>query len=290
MNRVSSLGIALLTVCGPSMALDLDALWDYSQPALSEQRFVAAMQGASADDRLILQTQIARSHGIRRDFAKAREVLAGAEPALPGASAEVRVRYWLELGRTRISTVHTREQRTAEALKSARDAFMRAHALAVDVRLDGLAIDALHMMVVVDDAPDQQLAWNRQALALLERSDQPEAKRWEGSLRNNVGHALRLKGDHDAALEQFRLSRAAHERAGRTKSMRVADWMIARTWRDQRRYAEAIALQLELERAWDADGEPDRYVFEELEWLYRATGDVARARHYAARRAALVPN
>lgn len=289
MNRVHRLAIALLTTSGPSMALELNALWDYGNPALSEQRFAAAMADATSDERLILQTQVARTHGIRRDFAKAREVLATVEPALPQASAEVRVRYWLELGRTWMSTVHSKEQRTPQALQTARDAFMRAHALAVDARLDGLAIDALHMMVVVDDAPEEQLAWNRKALALMEQSDQPDAKRWEGSLRNNVGYALRLKGDHEAALEQFRLSRAAYERSGRTKSVRVADWMIARTWRDQRRYAEAIALQLELERAWDADGEPDHYVFEELELLYRATGDDARARHYAARLEALAP-
>lgn len=50
----------------PSMALDINALWDYSQPDLSEQRFIAALDEASDDEKLILQTQIARSHGLRR--------------------------------------------------------------------------------------------------------------------------------------------------------------------------------------------------------------------------------
>jgi len=265
------------------MAIDVNALWNFSRPEVSEQRFSAAMDGATADEKLVLQTQIARTWGLRRDFAKARDVLAGVEPALPGASDEVRVRYWLELGRTWISATHSKEQRTPEALQTARDAYLGAFDMAERARLDFLAIDALHMMVFIDDASDQQLAWNQKALAYLERSDQPDAKRWEGSLRNNVGYALRLKGDYDGALEQFRLSRAAYERAGRSRNVRIADWMIARTWREQQRYAEAIALQLELERAWDADGEPDPYVFEELELLYRATGDEPRAQHYAAR-------
>jgi hypothetical protein len=57
----------------------LSGLWDYSKPAVSEQRFRAALAGASADDALILQTQIARTFGLRKDFAKAREVLATVE-------------------------------------------------------------------------------------------------------------------------------------------------------------------------------------------------------------------
>ncbi len=100
------------------------------------------------------------------------------------------------------------------------------------------------MMPVVDAEPDRQLEWNEKALAFLERSDQPEAKRWEASLRNNVGHAKRLKGLYEEALIEFRLSRAAHERAARVRNVRIADWMIARTYRDQQRYDEAVALQL----------------------------------------------
>jgi hypothetical protein len=65
--------------------------------------------------------------------------------------------------------------------------------------------------------------------------------------------------------------------------------MIARTYRGQKRYAEAIARQRELERAWAADGQPDPYVFEELELLYRATGDEARAEEYKRKRQAVGP-
>ena len=45
---------------------------------------------ATGDDAIILQTQIARSYGLRGDFAKAREVLKGLEPQLPAAGAEAR--------------------------------------------------------------------------------------------------------------------------------------------------------------------------------------------------------
>jgi hypothetical protein len=128
-----------------------------------------------------------------------------------------------------------------------------------------------------------QLEWDLKALDYMERSDQPAAKRWEASLRNNVGYAKHLLGEYDEALRQFHLSLAAHERAGRARNVRIAHWMIAWTYRAQRRFDEAIAVQLRLEREWAEAGEPDPYVFEELEHLYRATGDDARAEAYAAK-------
>jgi len=57
--------------------LDLPALWDFSQPALSEQRLRAALAQAGPEDRLILHTQIAQpwpAPGLRaRSRAAARD-------------------------------------------------------------------------------------------------------------------------------------------------------------------------------------------------------------------------
>ncbi|MEO6928159.1 MAG: tetratricopeptide repeat protein [Casimicrobiaceae bacterium] len=265
------------------MALDINALWDYSKPELSEQRFVAALDGATQDERLILQTQIARTFGLRCDFAKARDILSSVHPALPTASLEAQTRYFLELGRTYASATHPDDARTPENLESARSHFLHAHEIAARGRLDYLAIDALHMMPCVDSEPDLQLAWNEKAVAYMAGSEQADARKWEGSLRNNIGYARHLQGDYESALAEFRLSRAAHERTGRVPNVRIADWMIAWTYRAQKKYAEALAMQLDLERAFDADGEPDPYVFEELEHIYRALGDEPRAQHYASK-------
>src|SRR4051812_25887641 len=79
------------------MAIDVTPLWDYDRPALSEERFRAAIVRAAPDDELILQTQVARTWGIRKDFAKAREILASLEPRLAQASPEARVRWSLEM-------------------------------------------------------------------------------------------------------------------------------------------------------------------------------------------------
>lgn len=265
------------------MALDLDTLWDFSDPRKSELRFREAAVHAAHEESLVLQTQIARSYGLRKDFARAREILAAVEPQLARATPEAEARYHLELGRTYASGTHSKDQLTPEALEKARTNFTRAFEIASHAQLDGLAIDALHMMPFVDAEPRRQLEWDRKAIAYMERSGRPEALRWEGALRNNAGYALQLAGDHEAALEQFRLSRAAYERVGRTRNVRYADWMIARTYRAQGKLSEALAIQRALEQAWEAQGESDPQVFEELEALYRGLGDETRARHYAAK-------
>ena len=269
-------------ICKSSpMALDLSSLWDYGNPALSEQRFRDAVKTASTDDALIFQTQIARTYGIRKDFERARDVLASIKDEVKNGSAQAQVRYLLELGRTYASTTHPPEAQTPENKKMARSLFMRAFDAAENARLDDLAIDALHMMVTVDTEPVDQLAWNLKALAYMEASSQPLAKKWEASLRNNVGYAQHLLGQYDEALVNFKLSLAAHERLGSVRSVRIAHWMIAWTLRAQGKFQEAIDIQLRLEREWGQAGDPDPYVFDELEHLYRATNDTVQADLYA---------
>jgi tetratricopeptide (TPR) repeat protein len=270
-----------------AMAIDLAPLWDFSRPDVSEQRFQAALQTASGDDVLVLRTQIASTHGLRRDFDTARRVLREMEPALPGAGAEVQARHALELGRTWASATHTPAQLTPEAKAQATAAYDRALAIARGAQLDGLAIDVIHMRAFVDTAPADQLRHGQEALQIALASTQPAAQRWQASIRNNIGVALNQLGRHAEALDQFQQALALRERMNRgPQGLHVPRWMVAHTLRLLGRTDEALALQLDLERGADAAGQPDRYVFEELEALYRARGDTAQAAHYAARQAA----
>lgn len=264
------------------MATDIQQLWDHSRPDLSEERFRAALATAEPTEALILKTQIARTYGIRKDFESARQILAEVERDMGQATGEPQVRYWLELGRTYSSATHTPESQTDDARAQARDAFGRAFSLAKTERLDYLAIDALHMMAFVDTEPTEQLKWDMEALAYMEGSQQAEAKKWEGSLRNNVGYALYLQKRYNEALQEFERSREARERDGSERGVRIAKWMMASTYRAMEHYPKALEIQLELEREWQDAGEVDPYVFEELEALYRVMGDHARAEHYAA--------
>ena len=266
--------------------VDVDAMWDFGRPAVSEERFRARLAVTwDEDDAVILVTQIARTYGLRREFARAQALLLGIEPQLGGA--EARVRHALETGRTLSSATHPPESQTPQVRAQARAAYLQAYEIARAAQLDALAIDALHMMAFVDTAPAEQLQWNLQALALVEASNQPAAKKWEASLRNNTGLALHELGRYPEALAQFQRAVELRERGTDAEATRIAWWMVAWTLRSMARQDEALAIQLRLERENDAAGTPDEYVYEELEALYRARGEAERAAAYAAKRAAL---
>lgn len=266
------------------MSIDLTTLWDFQDPALSEQRFRAALERAQGDDRLVLQTQIARSHGLRGDFATARTILASIEPQLENAGAEVRARHALEVGRTFASATHPAGARAASETDLARAAFMRAWQVASAAHLDALAIDAIHMLAFVDTAPEDQLRWGLEALAVIAASTQPAALRWEASVRNNVGCALHQLKRFEEALVQFERAVALREQGTNADATRVAHWMVGWTLRALERNAEALEVQLRLEQACEAAGRPDPHVFAELEILYRQMGDTTRAQYYAQRK------
>ena len=269
------------------MTLDLSTLWDFSDPALSEQRFRAALPAASADDVVILQTQIARTYGLRGDFDQARQILISLEPRLPHVSAEAQVRHILELGRSYTSATHPPQSQTHQTKELARSAYTQAIELAQAAQLDSLAIDALHMLAFVDTTPEDQIAWNRKALVLAEASSQPDAQNWAGPLHNNIGCTLHELGRYEEALSEFKLALVAHEQAGKPPNIRIAHWMVAWTLRALNRLDEALTIQLRLEKECDEAAEPDPYVFEELEHLYRALDENEQAELYARRRKAI---
>jgi tetratricopeptide (TPR) repeat protein len=270
-----------------AMAIDLKPLWDFDKPGASEDRFRAALKTASGDDALVLQTQIARTYGLRQDFSKAQDILRSIAKDIPAAGPEARARYALELGRTYASATHPPEWVTAENKQLARSSFERALDIARDAHLDGLAIDAIHMLAFVDTAPTEQLKWGQEALAVVEASSQPEAKAWEASIRNNIGFAFHQLGRFDEALVQFRKALVLRERGTDAESIRVAHWMVAWTLRALGRADEALEIQLRLERECDDAQMPDQYVYEELEILYRERGNESQAKHYAELRKSL---
>ncbi len=258
-------------------APDLQALWNFRDPALSEKRFRDALATAGSDDALILQTQIARTHTLRRDFDKARELLTRLQPALTTASAEARVRHALEWGRCFASGSHRREELTEEASAQARQAWQQALTLARTAALDDLAIDAIHMFAFIDITPAQQQHWAEQALAVVLASSQPAAQRWEASVRNNLGLALEQQGRHADALAQYNQALVLRRKASNAQNTLVAGYMVARSLRLQGRIDEALPMQQQLLRDSEALGATDPYVLDELAVLHHARGDAAQA-------------
>ena len=265
-----------------AQALDLQALWDFKRPEVSEQRFRERLATAGGDDALVLQTQIARTLGLRRRFDEARQLLMTLQPQVGAAGAQAQARWHLEWGRTHASATHKAALLPEADRQTARESFQAAARHARAAGLDGLAVDALHMLPFTTANPQEELLWTQQALDLALASPQPEARRWEASLRNNMGVTLNAMGRHAEALAMLQAAVPAAERNGSPERVRIAHWMVARTLRDLGRTAEALAIQQRLERENAEAGTPDPYVFEELAHLHRTAGDAARAAHYDA--------
>lgn len=280
MKRAFAIAL-LIAIADGTKAANVGDLWDFSNPQLSEQRFRQALDDAQGDSALILQTQIARTYSLREDFHAARDILSRVSAKLSSADSEVRVRYSLEMGRTYASAAHGSDVLTAENLRKAREFYLQAYETGIEAGLDGLAIDALHMMAFVDTDPADQLAWANRALAVARSSDDGDAKKWEASLVNNAGVALYRLQRFEEALAEFEVAVVLREKGTDPWATHVAQWMVAWTLRALERTQEAVEIQLRLEREREAAGRPDVFVLEELEKLYRALGNDARANHYA---------
>jgi len=272
---------AVLLLAGSAFAqaaVDVDALWNYEDPAASETRFRAALERAQGDDALVLRTQIARTLGLRKRFDEAQRELDAVEALAATAGAEVRVRVALERGRTLRSS-----GKAAESVPL----FERAFAQADAAKLERLAADALHMVALALPALDDRIARNRRAVDYARRATDPKARGWEASALNNIGSDLRDAKRFDESLAAFREALAAYERIGRADDIRVARWQIANVLRLQGKIDEALAMQLALERDAAAANDPDPYVYDELAALHEARGDRAAADAAKSRAAAL---
>lgn len=88
-------------------------------------------------------------------------------------------------------------------------------------------------------------------------------------------------GRYDEALAEFKEALALQEKGGKADQIRVAKWMIAWTLRSLGQLEEALQMQLALEKDCDEAGEPDPYVYEELEILYKELNNPEKAEYYA---------
>jgi tetratricopeptide (TPR) repeat protein len=264
-------GLATAAVC----AMDIDAYWEYSDPAASETRFRALLPAARGDERLEVLTQIARTYSLRRDFAQAHALLDEVEGQLASAGPAPRVRYLLERGRT-FNSSSDKER--------ARPLFVQAWEVASAHGLDGLAVDAAHMVPIVVGG-SEGAEWTRRGVELARRSTDAKARALLPALLNNHAWNLHDEGRYGEALPVFREAEVVWLASGKQPQGRIARWSVARCLRSLGRFEEALAIQRALEQEWTATGAASGYVFEELAELLDATGRREEARPYFRRAA-----
>jgi len=258
--------------------MDIDALWDYGDPAASEQRFRAALDTASPEQQLELQTQIARTLSLRRRFDEAHLLLDKVQRRASITPA-VQVRYLLERGRT----FNSSGQREA-----ARSLFDQAFAQAQTARLDALAVDAAHMVAITHAGSAAALDWNRRGIELARASSDPQSRRLVPAMLNNSAWDLHDMGRPAEALPLFEQALAEWTARGGAQQMRVAEWSVARCLRSLGRHEEALARQQALLAEHRRAGSSDGYVNEEIAENLLALGRADEARPQFAAAAQLL--
>jgi tetratricopeptide (TPR) repeat protein len=257
--------------------------WDFDDPAGTEDAFHTLLAGAShaSAEAAALLTQVARTHSLRSDFPAADEALDTAvgiietlDQGTPRDHAEARIA--IERGRAINSAGNP-----ADALPY----FEAAFELANRAGTEGLVVDALHMQAIAvnqSDSPDDAAGINRRALEVAQRSSDPAARRWRGSLLNNLGWDLHGAGDHAGALGAFEQALAARlEDEGSASQITVARWAVARGMRSVGRLEEALDVQRAL--AQDPSNADDGYIPEEIAECLLELGRVDEAKVYFAK-------
>ena len=266
-----------MNVPSPTGLPDFDALWDHDHPAETEARFRDLLPAAQASgDRsyhLQLLTQVARAQGLRRNFDGAHATLEYVREWTTDDLKTVRVRSLLERGRCLNSSGD---------VAGAKPHFAEAWEVARENRLDGYAVDAAHMMGIVESG-EAALAWNERAVAHAKASADPAARRWLASLQNNIGWTYFGMRRDAEALAVFEEALELRRQQGKAGPIRIARYAVAKARRMLGRVGEALAEQAALAGECERAGEPDGYVHEEVAECLLATGRAGEARPQFAR-------
>jgi tetratricopeptide (TPR) repeat protein len=220
------------------MVVDVSELWDFEDPAGSQQRFGEAALGPV---RPVMLTQVARALGLQGRFAEGHAVLDGVADEVAGAEvrggevrgaevrgaevrggevagAEVAVRVALERGRL---------LRSAGRVEEAEPCFQQAARLADEADLPGLQVDALHMLALVPDSPEAQVHRGIAALRVARASIDPAARRWVPSLLHNIAMAEIDRGELVEAESVLAEALVERHRQGEERAVRDAEEALA---------------------------------------------------------------
>lgn len=266
---------------GDEEALDLPeirTLWDFGDLEATEGRFreliPRALELGDTSYLLQVQTQIARTYGLRMEFDEAHKILDEAEALLSDELVVARIRYLLERGR-----VYNSSQEKEEA----KSLFVEAWEFALANDEDGFAIDAAHMMGIAE-TPEKQIEWSLRAMELAEKTDDEDARGWLGPLYNNTGWSYFDLGEYEKALELFTKGLNWRKEENDENGIRIQTWNIGRTYRALDKVDEALEIQIGLEKEFEAKGLQDSYWSgynsEELGELHLLKGEEGEAAGY----------
>ncbi len=237
---------------------DIDSLWDYGNPAETEKKFreilLLAKKQKDNSYLLELETQIARTLGLQMKFEEAHKLLDSVMKKVKPTQETVRVRYMLERGRAYNSSCEK---------EKAKEIFESCYHQAKKYKLDLYAVDAAHMMGAVEKG-NESLRWNEIAIKDAEESKDEKARRWLGSLLNNIGWTYHEMKDYEKALSNF--EKALEFRMGQKNEseIKIMKWCVARCLRSMNKIDESLKMQRELLKEFESIKKEDGFVYEEI--------------------------
>ncbi|NNC94947.1 MAG: hypothetical protein HKN92_05245 [Chitinophagales bacterium] len=250
--------------------VDFNKLWDYNDPVATETKFKdlipAAEQSGDLSYKLQLKTQIARCMSLQRKFEDAHQLLDEVEQELNEDLKIATIRYHLEKGRTFNS---------ANDKGRAEEQFQWAINLSTEAGEDFYLVDALHMFAIIKES-EEALHYNLEAVNVAEKSEDPRAKKWLGSLYNNIGWTYHDMKMFDKSLQLFLKAEEWHKEFGSERSYGIARWCVAKGMRMVQRIDEALEILQTLE----VEGKTDGYTYEELGECYLIKGNKGKANDY----------
>lgn len=254
---------------------DFDKLWNYDDPAGTEKKFrellPKAEKGKDKAYYIELLTQLARTQSLQMKFDEAHEILDKVMKQLKPEHIVPRIRFMLERGRT---------YNSSKVFDKARELFLAAYMQADKYEEDNLAIDAVHMLGIVDKG-EESLKWNELAIHMAEDTEDEKAKGWLGALYNNTGWTYHDMGEYDKALELFERNVKYHTEKRSTNQLGIAKWCVGRTLRSLKRTEAALKMQIELNDWFKETGlEEDGYVYEETGECMLELGKKEEAKPY----------
>lgn len=259
----------------PYDVYDFDKLWDYNNPSETEKKFrdLIPVLKNSNDKSAYLQllTQTARTLGLQMKFDEAHKLLDEVEPLLSDDLYVAKIRYLLERGRT---------FRSSKQVEKSRDLFLKAYALAVKHNEDNYAIDAAHMLGIIEPYKEAQ-EWNELAMKIAEKTKDEKAKKWLGPLYNNTGWNYHDNKEYQKALEIFQKNVIWHTNKKSGQEIIFAKYCVARALRSLDKIDESLEMQSSLLTEIEEKGlEQDGYIYEELGELYLIKNNIEESKKY----------
>jgi tetratricopeptide (TPR) repeat protein len=140
------------------------------------------------------------------------------------------------MGWSRYLGVRGRFEWKDDNLEAARKTFDETFTYCNTNALYGRAVDAAHMIAIVAESPEEQIAWGRRGIEAAEAGD---VESWLGPLWNNLACTYYDQNDYDSALSCYEKAREYHWRHSGEVAKLFADYSVGMTYRKLGDYDKA---------------------------------------------------